>query len=107
MAATYLRLAARRDLISHYAYHSDNADIVVADRFLTSAEFSFEDLTHQTLMGAPLTFRHSALHGMRKWRVKDFDNFICHAQTAYRSSPCRTRHRIGGASWDLIKDQPD
>jgi toxin ParE1/3/4 len=27
-------------------------------------------------MGAPLTLRHPDLAGMRKWRVKDFDNFL-------------------------------
>ena len=27
-------------------------------------------------MGAPLTLRRQELAGLRKWRVKDFDNFL-------------------------------
>jgi len=48
----------------------------VAERFLTQAEVNFNDLARQPGMGAPLTLKHPDLAGMRKWRIKDFDNHL-------------------------------
>ena len=47
-----------------------------AERFLANAEVSFNDLAGQPMIGTPLTLRHPGLAGMRKWRVKDFDNHL-------------------------------
>ena len=68
-AASYQRTAARRDLLEHFVYLADNASLDTAERFLAEAEASFNDLSHQPLMGAPLTLRHPDLAGMRKRRV--------------------------------------
>jgi toxin ParE1/3/4 len=76
MGLVYRRPAARRDLIIHYGYLIENAGLAVADRFLCNIEASFDDLAGQPMIGAPLTLRHPALTGMRKWRVKDFDNHL-------------------------------
>lgn len=76
MPAVTKRATARRDLIEHFVYLAENASEDIADRFLTNAEASFNDLAQQPTMGAPLTLRHPDLAGMRKWRVKDFDNFL-------------------------------
>ncbi len=76
MAAVYRRPAARRDLIAHYAYLTENAGDSTADRFLNNAEVSFDDLAKQPTMGAPLMLRRSELAGMRKWRVRGFDNHL-------------------------------
>ncbi|MEQ1602287.1 MAG: type II toxin-antitoxin system RelE/ParE family toxin [Methylophilaceae bacterium] len=76
MGKVYRRPAARCDLISHYAYLSEYADEEVAGRFLDQAEASFNDLLKRPEMGAPLALRHAKLDGLRKWRVKDFDNFL-------------------------------
>lgn len=70
------RAAAKRDLIEHFVYLAENASVDVADRFLANAETSFNVLSQQPAMGAPLTLRHPGLTGMRKWRVMDFDNFV-------------------------------
>ncbi len=70
------RTAARRDLVEHFVYLAENAGVDVAERFLTNAEASFADLARQPIMGAPLTLRHPDLAGIRKWRVKDFDNHL-------------------------------
>jgi toxin ParE1/3/4 len=70
------RAAARRDLVEHFVYLAENAGVDVAERFLTNAEASFADLARQPIMGAPLTLRHPDLAGIRKWRVKDFDNHL-------------------------------
>ncbi|MDE2456328.1 MAG: type II toxin-antitoxin system RelE/ParE family toxin, partial [Burkholderiales bacterium] len=47
-----------------------------ADRFLSRAESSFDDLARQPMMGAPLNLGHADLGSLRKWRVKDFDNYL-------------------------------
>jgi toxin ParE1/3/4 len=76
MGKVFRRPAARRDLIAHYAYLAENAGEAVADRFLSQAEASFDDLNKQPKMGAPLTLRRAELDGLRKWQVRDFDNFL-------------------------------
>ena len=57
MATVYRRPAARRDLIAHYVYLAENAADATADRFLSNAEASFNDLANQPKIGAPLTLR--------------------------------------------------
>ena len=65
---------ARRDLVDHYVYLTENASPEIAERFLSNAEASFNDLAQQPLMGAPLKLKHYDLGPIRKWRVKGFDN---------------------------------
>lgn len=76
MATVHRRLAARRDLVEHFDYLEEHAGLDTAERFLTQAEASFNDLARQPGMGAPLTLKHPQLAGIRKWRVKDFDNHL-------------------------------
>ena len=70
------REAARRDLVEHFVYLAENAGLDVAERFLAHAEASFGDLACQPMIGAPLKLRHPDLAGIRKWRVRDFDNHL-------------------------------
>ena len=70
------REAARRDLVEHFVYLAENAGLDVAERFLTHAEASFDDLAGQPMIGAPLKLRHPDLAGLRKWRVKNFDHHL-------------------------------
>ena len=76
MPAIRQREAARRDLVEHFVYLTENAGLDVADRFMSCAESSFADLARQPMIGAPLTLRHPDLAGVRKWRVKSFDNHL-------------------------------
>lgn len=76
MPKVYQRAAARRDLVEHFIYLAENAGLDTAERFLTRAEASFDDLAQQPKIGAPLTLRAPELAGLRKWRVRDFDNYI-------------------------------
>lgn len=76
MPAVYQRAAARNDLVEHFVYLAENAGLDVAERFLTNAEASFDDLAQQPKMGAQLKLKNQALSGVRKWRVKDFDNHL-------------------------------
>ena len=61
------RATAKRDLIEHFIYLAENASVDVADRFLANAEASFNVLSQQPSMGAPLT-----VHGS----YYTFDSFI-------------------------------
>lgn len=70
------RAAARRDLVEHFAYLAENAGVEVAERFLEQAEKSFDDLVANPMIGAPLTLQHPELAGMRKWPLKEFDNYL-------------------------------
>ena len=96
------REAARRDLVEHFAYLAENAGLDIAERFLTCAEASFSGLCRQPLMGAPLTLSHPELAGMRKWRIKDFDNHL----VFYQPRPdCVSIVRVLHASsdwWSLL-----
>ena len=76
MPKVYRRAAARRDLVEQFVYLAENAGLDIAERFLANAETSFNELAGQPKIGAPLTLRDTALAGMRKWRVKDFDNHL-------------------------------
>ena len=76
MSKVYLRAEARRDLDEHFFYLAENVDLDIAERFQTNAEVSFNDLAGQPMIGVLLTLRHPALAGMRKWRIKDFDNHL-------------------------------
>ncbi len=76
MPKVYLRAAARRDLVEHFVYLAENAGLDTAERFLSHTETSFGDLAEQPLIGAPLVARHPDLAGMRKWRIKNFDNHL-------------------------------
>lgn len=76
MPTVHRRAAARRDLVAHFDYLEEHAGLATAERFLTKAEASFNDLARQPGIGAPLTMKHPELAGTRKWRVKDFDNHL-------------------------------
>jgi len=76
MPKVYQSAAARRDLVEHFVYLAENAGLDIAERFLTNAATSFNELAGQPMIGAPLTLRHPELADMRKWRVKDFDNIL-------------------------------
>jgi toxin ParE1/3/4 len=57
-------------------YLTEEVGLDTAERFLASAEESFNDLAHQPMIGAPLTLRHPDLATMRKWRIKDVENHL-------------------------------
>ena len=76
MPKVYQREAARRDLVEHFVYLAENPSLDTAERFLERAETTFDDLAGQPMMGAPLTLKRPELAGLRKWRVKDFDNHM-------------------------------
>ena len=76
MSKVCQRATARRDLVEHFVNLAENAGLDTAERFLAHAEASFDDLAGQPMMGAPLTLESPEMAGLRKWRVKDFDNYL-------------------------------
>ena len=81
------REAAQRDLVEHFVYLAEEAGLDVAERFLTNAEASFNDLAQQPKMGAPLPLKHPDLANVRKWRVKGFDNHLVFYDLALTACP--------------------
>jgi toxin ParE1/3/4 len=76
MAQVRKRASAKQDLIGHFVYLAENASIETAERFLSCAQDSFSDLANNPEMGPLLQVRNPELAGIRKWRVKDFENFL-------------------------------
>ena len=76
MGTVLRRPATRGDLIAHYVYLAGQAGEAVADRFLSNAETSFNDLAERPMIGAPLELSNPALLGVRKWRVNGFDKYL-------------------------------
>ncbi len=76
MVSIRLRVAARTDLVDHFDFLEANAGMNVAERFLLHAEATFNELARQPGMGAMLKFRSPALDGIRKWRIRNFDNHL-------------------------------
>ena len=76
MAAVHKRARAKRDMVEHYVYLAGEAGIETAERFLLSAEKSFDDLSLHPGMGSRLSLRRPELPGLRKWQVKGFEKFL-------------------------------
>ncbi len=76
MPKVYQRAAARRDLVEHFVYLAENAGLDTADRFLTDAENTFNELASHPMIGVTLKLRNPDLVEIRKWRIKDFDNHL-------------------------------
>jgi len=96
------REAAQRDLVEHFVYLAEEAGLDVAERFLTNAEASFNDLAQQPKMGAPLPLKHPDLANVRKWRVKGFDNHL----VFYDPRPDGVSIDLSPRSDELFRDRP-
>lgn len=69
------RGAAKRDLKAHFVYIGADKE-EAAFRFLSAAEESFQDLARNPLMGAACQLRGQGTKTFRRWRVKDFENYL-------------------------------
>jgi toxin ParE1/3/4 len=76
MATVFIRERAREDLLAHFVYLAENAPGDVADRFLQSAQVSFDELASNPQMGSPIELSTPELGRMRKWRVRGFENHL-------------------------------
>lgn len=76
MAMVYRQSAARDDLVEHALYLAIEAGGSTADRFLESAAKTFEFLSLQPQVGAPLRLRDPRLTDLRKWSIGGFENHL-------------------------------
>ncbi len=76
MAKVAQRAAARRDLVQHFVYLAESADLDTAERFFANARATFEALAEQPLIGVALTPSNPRLAGLRKWRIRGFETFL-------------------------------
>jgi toxin ParE1/3/4 len=70
------RPAAQRDLLDHFVDLGERAGEATALRFLQAAEDTFADLAAMPGMGRAEDFDNPRLTGMRRWRVRGFDNYL-------------------------------
>jgi toxin ParE1/3/4 len=75
-AVVYKRASAERDLIEHYVYLAEQAGMETAERFLATADESFEELSRYPGLGVGLSLRSPKLAGLRKWQVGGFENVL-------------------------------
>jgi toxin ParE1/3/4 len=96
------REAARRDLVEHFVYLEEQAGLDLAERFLSHAQVSFEELARQPMICAPLPHAQPDLSGIRKWRVKGFDrHLIFYQPTSDGISIVRVLHAASDW-WNLL-----
>ena len=71
MPTVTLRESAKLDLIEHFVYLAEHAGEDVADRFLTNAEASFNDLAMQPQIGARLKLKNPALEKLGAFKADE------------------------------------
>ncbi len=67
---------ARRDLLYHFLYLGREAGIGTAKKFRNRFEETFDALARMPLMGTLVDTSRPELAGLRKWRIKEFEDFL-------------------------------
>jgi toxin ParE1/3/4 len=70
------RATAQRDLLEHFVSLGERAGEATALRFLQAAEETFAELAAMPCMGRAEDFDNPRLTGMRRWRVRGFENYL-------------------------------
>lgn len=70
------RARAQRDFVEYYMRIAEDGGADLADRFFARCEESFNDLARHPDMGTVLVSRNPRMKGLRRWRVRDFENFL-------------------------------
>jgi toxin ParE1/3/4 len=70
------RPAAQRDLLEHFVALGERAGEATALRFLQAAEATCAELAAMPGMGRTEDCDNPRLTGMRRWRVRGFDNYL-------------------------------
>jgi toxin ParE1/3/4 len=71
-----IRPLAWREIDQHLDYLEGEAGLATAERFFSQLLGSFEALAGMPKMGAPCGFRKPATRRLRRWPVKDFENWL-------------------------------
>jgi toxin ParE1/3/4 len=70
-----IRAAAARDLAEQADYLAERS-LEAALRFLDAVAETFRDLASMPEMGSPRQVRNPALAGLRKWRIRGFEDYL-------------------------------
>ena len=70
------RATTQRDLLEHFVSLGERAGEATALRFLQAAEDTFAELAAMPAMGRAEDFDNPRLTGMRRWRVRGFENYL-------------------------------
>lgn len=76
MQKIVFRRSANKDLVEYYVYLYQQAGEELAERFLASAEKSFNQIALNPLIGSAVELKNKKLMGIRKWRVESFENTL-------------------------------
>ncbi|MCX6021820.1 MAG: type II toxin-antitoxin system RelE/ParE family toxin [Chloroflexi bacterium] len=76
MPEIIIRATARREIKEYGKYLDEKAERAVTEQFLAALQESFEALAYMPRMGPLCGFRRSALRRLRRWPVKDFENWL-------------------------------
>src|SRR5437870_3088737 len=76
MPTVKTRVAAKRDLVVHFAYIGERAGVAAAERFAQASESSFAELARHPEIGAPGKIRRGRFAGVRLWSVKGFPKYL-------------------------------
>ena len=76
MAEVFVRAHARRDILSNAEYLEEHGSAETAQRFLDATQKTFEALARMPKAGALCAFRSPVLRPIRRWPVKDFENWL-------------------------------
>ena len=71
-----VRPYAWREISAQLDYLEEEAGLATAERFLDQLIATFEALSLQPKMGARCGFRGPRIRRLRRWRVKDFENWL-------------------------------
>jgi toxin ParE1/3/4 len=76
LAEVLVRARARRDILSNAEYLEEHGSVETAQRFLGAAQSTFEALARMPKLGVLCDFRSPALRHLRRFPVKDFENWL-------------------------------
>lgn len=78
-----VRATARREIKAHGVYLEKHASAEVADGFLAAVKSTFEDLARMPRMGVLCGFRRPSARHLRRWPVKEFENWLIFYQAKH------------------------
>ena len=70
------RSQAKRDLIKHFVYLAEKADLETARRFLRAADAACDLLAGMPELGPRREFKAARLRNTRMWPIKEFREFL-------------------------------
>jgi toxin ParE1/3/4 len=76
LAEVFVRVRARRDILSNAEYLEEHGGEETAQRFLEATQNTFEALAKMPKLGVLCAFRSPALRRLRRWPVRGFENWL-------------------------------